>query len=250
MAKRTRQTLRRTDGLMADAARDIALAADWGWSDNKPSLVVPGSGGLDLAEIKRVISGKGSLPYEIPDGRPLVVNPRGFRPGSVHQDVFFKSIPLVLEKVPDAFFVCTAMRGQPQAEKWVRKLGVEDYVLLLPYLDQKELWRLFARADVYVSLSSHDGTPNTFLEALACGCFPVVGDITSLREWLADGENGLLVDPRDERAASEAVITGFTNEKLQRSAQKQNREVIAQRAKRQFIQEQVKRFYKENSAIN
>jgi hypothetical protein len=84
MAKRTRQTLRRTDGLMADAARDIILAADWGWLENKPSLVVPGSGGLDLAEIKRVISGDSPLPYEIPDGRPLVVNPRGFRPGSVN----------------------------------------------------------------------------------------------------------------------------------------------------------------------
>ena len=77
----------------------------------------------------------------------------------------------------------------------MQQYQLEEHVLLLPYLDQQQLWQLFSRAQVYVSLSSHDGTPNTFLEALACGCFPVVGDIESLREWLEPERTGLLVDP-------------------------------------------------------
>ncbi len=229
MAMHTRRTLKRADGLAADAARDIPLARQWGLRENIPALVAPGNGGLDLEALGHVLEEK-ELPFLLPEGRPIFVNPRGFRPGSVHQDVFFKSLPLVLKKIPSAFFVCTAMQGQQQAERWVVDLKLGEHVLLLPYLPQEQLWRLYSRAQIYVSLSSHDGTPNTFLEALACGCFPVVGDITSLREWLADEENGLLVDPRDARQAADAMIRAVVDESLRLGALKKNYEMIRSRA--------------------
>jgi len=244
MVWRTRETLRRADGLMADAQRDIRLAREWGLRGDIPSLVVPGSGGLDLEEIRRVI--QEPVPsFTLPENMSIVVNPRGFRPGSVHQDVFFRSIPLVLKQAPDTFFVCTAMRGQREAEKWVHGLGIEDHVLLLPYLEQHELWRLFSRASVYVSLSSHDGTPNTFLEALACGCFPVVGDIESLREWLADGENGLLVHLRDSAAAAQAIVRALKDAKLREQADRRNIRLIRERANLSDIRKRVSGLYKD-----
>ncbi len=39
-----------------------------------------------------------------PVEEPVIINPRGFRP-YVRNDVFFKAIPLVLEKQPDAKFI-------------------------------------------------------------------------------------------------------------------------------------------------
>ena len=41
-----------------------------------------------------------------------------------------------------------------------------------------------------VSPSTHDGTPNTLLEGMACGSFPIVGDLESLREWIEPGLTG------------------------------------------------------------
>jgi glycosyltransferase involved in cell wall biosynthesis len=243
MVAQTRKTLQRADGLMADAQRDINLAKDWGFDAEKPTLVAPGSGGLDLAAIEHASVEKTSQPFKIPENCPLVINPRGFRPGSVHQDNFFKSVPLVLEEIPEAYFICTGMRGQQQAEKWVRDLEISEHVLLLPYLGQEALWRLFAKADVYVSLSSHDGTPNTFLEALACGCFPVVGDIASLREWVQNGENGLLVDPRDTRESARGIIHALKAGKLRKSANKKNLSLLRERASREHVREQVEQFY-------
>ena len=229
MAAHTRRTLRRANGLLADAERDLPLARQWGFRENLPELVLPGNGGLDLDALKVVLEEKG-LPFLLPEGRPIFVNPRGFRPGSVHQDVFFKSLPLVLKKIPGAFFVCTAMQGQPRAERWVEELNLGENVLLLPYLPQEQLWRLYSRAQIYVSLSSHDGTPNTFLEALACGCFPVVGDIASLREWLQNGENGLLVNPHDPQQAADAMIKAVVDEGLRFGALKKNYAMIQSRA--------------------
>jgi glycosyltransferase involved in cell wall biosynthesis len=229
MAMHTRRTLKRANALLADAARDLDLAKQWGFRDDHPELVLPGNGGLNLKSLKIILEEKG-LPFLLPEGRPIFVNPRGFRPGSVHQDMFFKSLPLVLEKIPGAFFVCTAMQGQPQAEHWVEELKLGESVLLLPYLPQEQLWRLYSRAQIYVSLSSHDGTPNTFLEALACGCFPVVGNIASMREWLDEGVNGLLVDPHDPRQAADAMIRAMVNEELRFGALKKNYEMIRSRA--------------------
>ncbi len=47
-------------------------------------------------------------------------------------------------------------------------------------------------------------------------------DIASLREWLEDGRNGLLVDPRDPRQAADAMIRAAADDRLRREALKQN----------------------------
>ncbi len=243
LARLTRRALQRADGLLADAARDLRLAGEWGLRAGLPVAVLPGNGGLDLKEISRNIEQKAALPFNLPQDRPVIVNPRGFRPGSVHQDVFFRSLPGVLEAFPDALFVCTAMQAQPQAEKWVVEYRLHDHVLLLPYLEQKQLWQLFARSQVYVSLSSHDGTPNTFLEALACGCFPVVGNIESLREWLEDGSNGLLVDPMNAEDASKAIIKALRDSDLCRRARRFNQDLIKKKAEINDVRNKTDKFY-------
>ena len=97
-----------------------------------------------------------------------------------------------------------------------------NQVRLLPYLSQHELWDLFLRSEVSVSVSAHDGTPNSLLEAMACGCFPVVGDIESLREWITPGVNGLLVDPDQPQAVAEAVLLALDLPDLRASAKERN----------------------------
>jgi glycosyltransferase involved in cell wall biosynthesis len=243
MKRQTRRTLARADGLLADASRDVRLAFQWGLRAGTPTAVLPGNGGLDLEDINRTLSLPVAHDYVLPEGRPLVVNPRGFRPGSVHQDVFFASIPLILKEFPQAYFVCTAMQGQPQALKWVEQYHLQEHVLLLPYLGQQQLWQLFSRAQVYVTLSSHDGTPNTFLEALACGCFPVVGDIESLREWLEPDRTGLLVDPHDPRAAAQAVLRALRHPELRERARQGNIRVLKQRAEVNGVRREALIFY-------
>jgi glycosyltransferase involved in cell wall biosynthesis len=245
MGLRTRDALDRADGLMADAGRDLQLAKKMGLRESIPNIVVPGSGGLDLGAVRAAKNNSSIDRYKIPVSVPLVINPRGFRPGSVHQDVFFQSIPFVLEEVPEAHFVCTGMRGQPQAEKWLRHYAINSYVSLLPFIPQGELWALYFNAEIYMSLSSHDGTPNSFLEAIACGCFPITGNISSLREWIDHGKNGWLVEPRDARAAADAVISVLRDKNLRERAAVINQEIVADRADIQKVKKMVQNFYKQ-----
>ncbi|NMC29572.1 MAG: glycosyltransferase family 4 protein [Pelolinea sp.] len=243
MARWTRRTLQRADGLMADATRDLELAGDWSFDAANPTLMVPGNGGLHLEYFKQMEAAQEREPQCFNPQQYQIINPRGFRPGSVHQDVFFQAIPAILQDIPGVQFFCPAMAGQPEAERKVHELGIAKHALLLPYLPQAELWHLYQHSDIYLSLSSHDGTPNTFLEAMACGCFPIVGNIRSLQEWIENGKNGLLVDPTDAKEVAKAVVDALQNKKMREEAKPLNWALLDERANRKKIRKKVVSFY-------
>ncbi len=244
MRRLTLRTLRRADGLLADARRDLRLALQWGFDPDKPRAVLPGGGGIDLEEIERVRSDPTlTLPLDLPVETPLVVNPRGFRPGSVRNDTFFKAIPLVLQHNPGVMFICPGMAGQTEALRWVETLRLTENVRLLPFLPQPSLWKLFMRASVSVSISSHDGTPNSLLEAIACGAFPVCGDIESLREWITPGVNGLLVEPGNAEQVAEAILLALERPPLRAAAAAANRVLVQQQAEIGVVRSQLTAFY-------
>ena len=242
MRRWTRRCLQRADGLSSDTHRDVRLAQEWGLSASAFTLVVPGSGGLELEAI-RAAKPFNNNPFGIPSNGPRVVNPRGLRPGSVHQDVFFAAIPDVLDVHPGAVFICPGLAGIRQVEAWVDKFDIQQQTFLLPPLTQEQLWALFADSALFVSPSSHDGTPNTLLEAMASGCFPVVGDIESLREWITNEENGILVDPQDPDKLAGAIITALNNRRLRLEASERNLAIIEERAAKSATLPQIDAFY-------
>jgi glycosyltransferase involved in cell wall biosynthesis len=122
-------------------------------------------------------------------------------------------------------------------------LGIAARTKLWPRLTQPQLWALLAKAQVYVSPSVHDGTPNSLLEAMACGCFPVVGNIESLQEWITHGVNGLLVDATDVDALARALITALSDPDLRARAAKENARLMAERADYQRCMAQARAFY-------
>jgi glycosyltransferase involved in cell wall biosynthesis len=241
MADFTHRALKRVNGLIADTIRDIRLAKEFGFPAERPSLIVPGGGGIHLNEI-HPRSGSTALPEELPDV-PIVVNPRGQRPGSLRQDIFFQAIPLVLKNFPQTLFICPPLAGDKEIEHWVDSLGIRTNTRLWPSLNRSQMWSLYLKARVYVSPSVHDGTPNSLLEAMACGCFPVVGDIESMREWVTPGVNGLLVDSKSPCSIAEGMIAALENPALCESARKENASIIAERAEYQRCMALTEAFY-------
>ena len=208
------------DGLHTDCQRDVRLAKEWGFDSARPTLVAPGNGGIQQDAFHAP---------KTPVEQPVVLNPRGFR-NYVRTDAFFRAIPLVLAERPDAQFLCMAMEGEPLAVQWVRQLGVERNVELLPPVPHAQMGDFFRRAQLMVSPSVHDGTPNTLLEAMACGCLPVAGDLESIREWIKPGRNGLLADAGDPESLARAILEGLNNKNLRREAAGINEKLISERA--------------------
>lgn len=231
----TRRTLGRTDALHVDCERDLRLAYEWGMSRTRPTLIVPAAGGVrsevfhpgrtDLTELSDRV---GAILSNLPTEAPVVVNPRGFR-AYIRNDTFFQAIPLILKHHPKTIFLCPAMEGESQAEDWVDQLGIGASIHLLPKLTHAEMAAVYRRAHVTVSVSEHDGTPNSLLEAMACGCFPVAGDLESIREWIEDDLNGLLIDPGNPVELADAVVKALSDAALHSKVVEHNLHLIVER---------------------
>lgn len=239
MARYTKLALRSADALHADCQRDVRMAKAWGFDPGKPAVVLPGAGG-----VQPDIFYPASIDDRIKEERiPQVINPRGMR-AYVRNDTFFRSIPLVLDQYPETRFVCVNMADEPQATHWLNQLDIHSSVDLLPKQSRIEMAHLYRQALVSVSITTHDGTPNTLLEALACGCFPVVGDIESLNEWVKHGENGFLVDPADYQALARSIITVLKSPDLRTRAREINLKLISERADFNMVMDSAVAFYK------
>jgi glycosyltransferase involved in cell wall biosynthesis len=230
----TSWTLQVAAALHTDCQRDVRLGKHWGFDPHKPTFVAPGNGGVDTAVF---------YPPASPVEEPIVVNPRGAR-AYVRNDIFFRAIPLVLATKADARFVCVGMAEDAQARGWVRELGITSAVDLLPPVPHAEMAGIFRRAQVMVSPAVHDGTPNSLLEAMACGCLPVAGDLDSIREWITPGSNGLVADPTDPGSLARAILEGLANQNLRQRAAGRNHNLILDRAEYRHCMTEAGQFYR------
>lgn len=230
----TEWTMKVADALHADCMRDIRLAKQWGFGIDRPTLVTPGNGGIRTNIFYP--------PAELVQA-PVIINPRGFR-AYVRNDTFFKAIPLVLSKEPQARFLCVSMTGEKQVLDWIAEYDIAHAVELLEPRPHAQMAEVFRSAAVLVSPSTHDGTPNTLLEGMACGCFPVAGDLESIREWITDGKNGFLVDPANPTALADAILTALANPSLRAAAADENARLIATRAEYEQNMRRIEEFYK------
>jgi glycosyltransferase involved in cell wall biosynthesis len=241
----TRYALARANALHTDCQRDLRLAADWGFDPRTPAIVLPGAGGIQSDVFyPGETDGRWRQQLDIPSGTPAVINPRGLRK-YVLNDVFFHAIPHVLRERPDTVFLCCAMQGSAEAERWINQLGIASNVRLLPAVPRSEMADIFRLAQISVSPSAHDGTPNTLLEAIASGCFPIAGDIESVREWIQDGSNGLLYPVHDAAALARAIVQALDNADFRLAAGRINEQLIAERAEYGQVMQCAEDFYRQ-----
>ena len=93
---------------------------------------------------------------------------------------------------------------EKQLRRETRAKGIDGYFLLLgERKDARELLSLF---DVFVLPSLWEGLPLVLIEAAAMGKPIIATDIEGVREAIIDGENGILVAPKNPEKIAAAVI--------------------------------------------
>jgi glycosyltransferase involved in cell wall biosynthesis len=96
----------------------------------------------------------------------------------------------------------------------VRKLGLEDRVVLTGYVPDDDLPALLSGALAFVYPSLYEGFGFPVLEAMACDTPVVCSDVSSLPE--VAGDAALLVDPLDVEGMAEALARVIADEGLRR----------------------------------
>lgn len=118
----------------------------------------------------------------------------------------------------------------------------------IEYVGEKygdELLAYYAAADCFVLPSYREGFPNTVLEAGAMGLPCIVTDINGSREIIVEGENGVIIPPRDENALFQAMLEMVRNKPNREYMAGKARGMIASRFEQSFVQKCLLDFYDE-----
>jgi glycosyltransferase involved in cell wall biosynthesis len=145
--------------------------------------------------------------------------------------LLIRAIPIILKEEPETKFLIAGDGPEKETlEREVKNLNINSSVRFLGRVPHEQMPNLLSQADIYVSASLYDGTSVSLLEAMASGAFPVVTDIPSNREWIADGDNGFLVPKENENLLAKKIVEAIRDHRLLREAHEKNRKLVEQRA--------------------
>jgi glycosyltransferase involved in cell wall biosynthesis len=120
-----------------------------------------------------------------------------------------------LTGVPDVALVVAGDGPERAAlERTSVELELDGRVSFLGAVPRERVLRLFRAADASVLPSGWENFPHTVVEALAMGCPVIATAVGGVPEVVHDGENGLLVAPRDPAALAAAIERFFADAEL------------------------------------
>lgn len=74
----------------------------------------------------------------------------------------------------------------------VESLNLDSKVTFEGWVNKEKNTELYSKSLIFVSIPESDATSISLLEAMACGCIPIVSDLPANREWITDGINGVI----------------------------------------------------------
>lgn len=121
-------------------------------------------------------------------------------------DLLFRALKRARSRVPELrFFLVGDGPEKATLEALSRKLGLKDAVTFLGHRNNP--YPFVSHADIFVSSSRYEGSPNVVLESLVCGTPVLAFDCPGgTREILTEGINGWLVPAEDTVAMAEKLI--------------------------------------------
>lgn len=156
---------------------------------------------------------------------------------------FIEAMALVKQRQDVLGVVCGHGPQLSELKVFVQKLGMEKDIYFSGHLSSVEVWGLMKKATIFVSLSEHEGRPNTVMESMACVCPVVLSDIPAHREIL-DKSSALFVDPSNIQQVADTILQALSDHEASK-----NRALIAKQKTQEWsIVEMAKsyeRIYKE-----
>jgi hypothetical protein len=203
---RIKSVLASCNYFVPDCMRDVALSRELGFRGEIPG-VFPGAGSFDVQALRQVSlitepSSRKSIAlkgYQNWNGRALVAlealrTCRDLLEGYTIE--VYSAPPAVVAAVREF----TASTGIPTK--------VHEYTV------NADILKIFARSRVGLAMSITDGSPNSLIEEMIMGAFPIQSDTVSTQEWICDGLNGFLVPPEDAQTTGLALRKALTDDQL------------------------------------
>ena len=226
--KDIKRVLSRIDFLFTDCNRDHRIAVDLGFKGQFLG-VFPGGGGYDLEQFKSL-----QKPYH---SRNLILV-KGNENRSGRALNVLKALERCASYLSD-FEVVVFGATHPKVFRF-RESKVPN-IQVHGLLKHEEVQKLMGTAAIYIGNSNSDGMPNTLLEAICSGAYPIQsnpGGATA--EMIENGVNGWLIEDCEDVRHIEEVLKKVLQDKNQcKKAVERNLTELAPNLERAFIKERV-----------
>ena len=152
--------------------------------------------------------------FWLPHRAPVVGNVAALVPHKGQRHLI-EAAHLVVREVPDArFLILGEGELREPLEHQVREYHLEKHVLLPGF--RTDVLGCIKGFDVFVLSSVTEGLGTSLLDAMACSRAIVAARAGGIPEVVEDGENGLLVPPRDHGAMAQAIVRLLKDEAVRR----------------------------------
>lgn len=108
-------------------------------------------------------------------------------------------------------------------------LGISARVSVRPWADSDEVLRLIGESDIMVMPSHRESFGVAAVEAAAAGLPVIATRVGGIPEIIADGENGILVEPGNEQALANAMVTLATDKSMRERMGRIGKKISAER---------------------
>jgi glycosyltransferase involved in cell wall biosynthesis len=137
-----------------------------------------------------------------------------------------------------------AHEGSLTEELHQRARAAAGRVEFVGRLDRPAFRDALVAAEIFVSIPSSDGTSVALLQAMGAGCFPIVSDLPTQREWVEDGVNGFLVPLHRPRQLADYIRRALDDAELRRRAAEHNLALVRQRGLNETQMEKMEAIYR------
>lgn len=169
----------------------------------------------------------------LPEDYNIVLSPRNNTTAFYNLDKIVKAIPKIISKIENVYFVFIWHEDNPEKEKELNnlalKLSVNDHLIIVGFVNHNKVALYHKASDIMVSVSQFDSGPVALQEAMACGNVPVISDLPSVREWITNDLNGILVDPNNVDQIADSIIRLLENDEMRKTFSERNWKLIQEK---------------------
>lgn len=117
-----------------------------------------------------------------------------------------QALPKILKEHPKTKLVIAGEgKFKSKLKDYSKKLNVEHAVYFCGNLSKKEMFSMYARAQIYVQPSLYEPLGNTIMEAMALEKPVIATKVGGIPEIITTQKNGLLVNPHNSNQLAEAI---------------------------------------------
>ena len=198
------------DQIITDNLVNVDYIKKLGIPETKIASVVPvpGTGGIDVDRLA-------SLWDKLPSQRErIILWPKAYESPWSKALPVFEALKLCWKNIQPCEIYMLAINPEAKMWFWDLPLHIREHCHLLDRIEQAKVFELLVKARVMLAPSLVDGVPNSLYEAMACGAFPIVSPLDTIKPVVQGEKNVLFARNLYPQEIADALTRAMTDDSL------------------------------------